>query len=390
MTRHTGFVLLLAALTAFAPLSIDMYLPSLPTLADVFSTDTSQVQLTLSAFLIGFGIGQLIYGPLSDRYGRRPPLLIGVFLYALTSAWCALSQTIETMIILRFLQGATACAGPVIVRAIIRDRFDATEGAQMLSLVFMVMTIAPLIAPLMGGWIMLGLGWQAIFWTLAGVGMLCLLASILSLSETLPPARRQRGGFPSVIRGWGILLSHRRYLGYALSSGLIGAVLFAYLSGSPFVFIEVYGVAPEHYGWLFAINVLGVTGGAYLNRRWVGRIGVERMYALTAKVAALAGLVLLGVAWLNLGLPVLMLPLFVCVGCIGFSSANAASAALADFPQLAGSASALLGVFGFGLGALSGALVGLLHNNTALPMAFIIACCGVGSWLTHRWLIQSP
>ena len=388
MTEHTGFVALLAALSAFAPLSIDMYLPSLPTLASAFGTDTSQVQFTLSAFLIGFGIGQLIYGPLSDRYGRRPPLLIGVLLYAIASGWCALSQSIETMIALRFLQGMTACAGPVIARAIIRDRFDPVEGAQMLSMVFVVMTIAPLIAPLLGGWIMLGLGWQAIFWTLAGIGALCLLASFLSLDETLPPERRQRGGLASVIRSWGRLLSHRRYLGYALSSGLIGAVLFAYLSGSPFVFIEVYGVPAEHYGWLFAINVLGVTSGAYLNRRWVSRIGIERMYALTTRVAALAGLVLLSVAWLDLGLPVLMLPLFVCVGCIGFSSANAASAALADFPQLAGSASALLGVFGFGLGALSGALVGILHNNTALPMALVIACCGAGSWLAHRCLVK--
>ena len=380
--------MLLAALTAFAPLSIDMYLPSLPTLVQVFATDTGRVQLTLSAFLIGFGIGHLIYGPLSDRYGRRLPLLVGVLLYVLASGWCALSENIEIMIALRFLQGMTACAGPVIVRAMIRDRFNPEQGAQMLSLVFMVMTLAPLLAPLLGGWILISLGWQAIFWALALIGFICLLVSIWQLDETLTPERRQQGGLFSVVRSWGRLLKHRRYLGYALSSGLIGAVLFAYLSGSPFVFIEVYGIPPEQYGWLFAINVLGVTSGSYLNRRWISRVGIERMYALTTWVAALAGLTLLAVAWLDLGLVILMLPLFLCVGCIGFSSANAASAALADFPDLAGSASALLGMFGFGLGACSGALVGVLHNGTALPMAFVIALCGVGSWLVRRLLIQ--
>jgi len=389
-SNSTGFVLLLAALSAFAPLSIDMYLPSLPTLVQAFGTEMGQVQLTLSAFLIGFGIGQLIYGPLSDRYGRRPPLLIGLGLYALTSAGCALGQSIETMIGLRFLQGMTACAGPVIVRAMIRDRFDATQGAQMLSLVFMVMTMAPLVAPLIGGWILIGLGWQAIFWVLALLGLACLVVSSGYLEETLPPSSRHSGGLVKVLRGWGMLLKHRRYMGYVLSSSLIGAVLFAYLAGSPFVFIEFYGIPAEHYGWLFALNVLGITTGAYLNKRWVGQIGVEPMYAWTTVVVAFASLLVLLVAWLELGLMGLMVPLFVCVSCIGFSSANAASAAMADFPHLAGSASALLGLFGFALGACTVALLGLLHNDTALPMALVIALCGTASWLTRKWLITKP
>ncbi|MFO1352133.1 MAG: Bcr/CflA family multidrug efflux MFS transporter [Gammaproteobacteria bacterium] len=382
-------ILILATLSAFGPFSIDMYLPSLPALARSFATDASHVQYTLSAFLVGFALGQLIYGPLSDRTGRRRPLLFGVALYVLTSVSCALASSVTAMIVLRFAQGLGACAGIVVGRAIVRDRYESDAVARTMSLIFMVMTVAPMIAPLLGGWLMVWLGWRAIFWFLAGFGALCWLAGAFGLDESLPAEKRLHGGAARILRDYAQLLRARRFLGYALSGGLVSAGMFAYIAGSPFVFIELHHLPPQHYGWLFGINVLGVTSASFINSRLVMRFGADRMLSVAVMVAALAGAALLLVATLGAGgLPPLLPPLFLFISCVGFSGANATAGALALYPQMAGTASALLGLAAFGLGALCGALVGLLHDGSALPMALVMAGAGLGAWVANRWLVR--
>ena len=366
-----------------------MYLPALPTLAASFGAPASRAQLTLSAFLLGFGAGQLVYGPLADRWGRKPPLLGGVGLYVVASALCAVSPGIGVLIGLRVLQGLGACAGPLIARAIVRDVYERDRAARMLSLLLLVMGVAPLLAPLIGGQLLVAVGWQAIFWTLTAFGVLCLAGAWLGLPETLPTARRARLSFPRTLARYAELLSHRAYLGYALSSGAAYAGMFAYFAGSPFVFIELYGVPPQHYGFLFGLNVVGLMIGAALNSRLVLRFGADRLLRLGVTIAALAGGALVLVAATRIGgLPGLVVPLFCFIASLSLIGPNAMAGALAGFPHMAATASALAGTFQFGLGAVSGAAVGALHDGTALPMGAVIAATGLASFLAHRLLVR--
>jgi MFS transporter, DHA1 family, multidrug resistance protein len=384
-----AFTAILGALTAFGPLSTDMYLPALPSLAASFGAAPGRAGLTLSGFFLGFGAGQLVYGPLADRWGRKPPLLGGVALYVVASALCALSPGIGLLIGLRLLQGLGACAGPLIARAMVRDVYERDRAARMLSILMLVMGAAPLLAPLVGGQLLVRLGWRAIFWTLTGFGTLCLLAGGLGLDETLPPHRRARLGLARVLGRYVELLTHREYLGYALSSGAAYAGMFAYFAGSPFVFIELYGVRPERYGLLFGLNVLGLMAGAALNSRLVLRLGADRLLRVGVTIAAVAGVALLAAAATGRGgLAGLVVPLFCFIASLSLIGANAMAGALASFPHMAGTASALAGTFQFGLGALSGAAVGVLHDGSPLPMGLVIGLTGLGSLLAHRLLVR--
>ncbi len=385
-----AFTAILAALTAFGPLSIDMYLPALPTLAASFGAPASRAQLTLSAFLLGFGAGQLVYGPLADRWGRKPPLLGGVALYVVASALCAVSPGIGVLIGLRVLQGLGACAGPLIARAIVRDLYERDRAARMFSLLLLVMGVAPLVAPLIGGQLLVAVGWRAIFWTLTAFGLFCLTGAWLGLAETLTADRRARVSLLGAVGRYAELLAHRAYLGYALSSGAAYAGMFAYFAGSPFVFIELYGVAPQHYGFLFALNVVGLMIGAALNSRLVLRLGADRLLRFGVTIAALAGGALVLAAATRIGgLPGLVVPLFCFIASLSLIGANAMAGALSSFPRMAGTASALAGTFQFGLGAVSGAAVGALHDGTALPMGAVIAVAGLASLLAHRLLVRA-
>jgi len=385
-----GLTLLLGALTAFGPLSIDMYLPALPALADGFGVDPSRVQLTLSAFFLGFGAGQLVYGPLSDRWGRRPPLLLGAGLYVVASALCAVSTRVEWLVGLRLLQGVAACGGPLSARAVVRDLFERDRAARMLSLLMLVMGAAPLLAPLAGGQLLLAWGWRSIFGALAAFGFLCLLSAGWRLPETLPPARRARASTREMIRGYGVVLRHRAFVGYAVSSGAAYAGMFAFFAGSPFVFIRLHGVPPQRYGLLFALNVVGLMACAALNGRLVLDRGVDRLLRHGVVAVAVAGIVLLLTArtgWGGLG--GLVAPIFVFMASLSFIGANATAGALAGFPDRAGTAAALVGTIQFGLGATSAALVGALHDGTATPMAVVMALAGVSSLATHRCLVRA-
>jgi DHA1 family bicyclomycin/chloramphenicol resistance-like MFS transporter len=386
--REPLLMLALGALTAMAPMATDMYLPGLPALADDLAISPTRAQLTLSAFFFGFGGGQLFYGPIADRFGRRVPLIVGLVLFTGASLGCALAHSVDTLIVLRFLQALGGGAGPVLARASVRDLYGGGDrAARVLSTMVLIMGAAPLFAPLLGGQLLLVGGWRAIFLALSAFGAVCLVAVLLVLGETLPFDQRLRISAVGMIRSYGLLIANRRYLGFALAAASITAGLFAYLTGSPFVFIKLYGVPAEHFGFLFAINVAGLLLGASINRRLVMRVGAHRLlsYALTA--AAVAGLSLLAVALIGRGgLIALFVPLWCYISCMGFIGANAMACGLSLFPERAGTASALTGTLQFSIGALSGALVGLFNDGTALPMAAMIALAGVSGLAIQRRL----
>ena len=367
----TRIILVLALLSAFAPLSIDMYLPALPAIGAELGGGIQGAQGTLAAFFAGMAIGQLIHGPLSDRFGRRPPLLAGLALYVLASIGCALAAGMPPLVALRFVQALAGCAGMVIARAVVRDLADSMDPVRMMARLMLVMGVAPILAPLLGGWVAAGFGWRAIFWVLAAVGALALLLCALFLPETLPPGRRQRGGLGATLRGAARLLGDARFLGAALPGACAIAGMFAYIAGSPFVFIALHGVAPADYGWLFGGAAVGIIGASQLAGRLADAWGREAL--LTRALAALAA-VALGILLASAApLPVLYVVVWLYVALMGLVLPMAGVLSMQPFPAVAGTASALMGAMQFALGALAGALMALLHDGTGWPMGAVMA-----------------
>jgi len=378
---YTRLAITLGILTAFAPLSIDMYLPGLPAIAQEFSVTTAAVQQTLAIFFVGLSLGQAFVGPISDRLGRRLPRLVGCALYALASIGCALAPSLQSLILLRLAQAVGGCAGVVIARSIVRDLFNQDESARMYSFLMLVLGVAPITAPLIGGQLLVAFGWRAIFVTLSGFGLLCCALAFFGLPETLPAERRARSGLGDVLRGYGQLLVDRRLMGYALSGGLASAAMFAYIAGSPFVFIELNGVPPEQFGLLFGTNAVGLIAASQVNRALLQRYPSGRILVAALAVTALTGLLLFGLTAAGIGGFVgLLVVLFCCIASTGFVGPNATAAAMAPYGERAGSAAALLGTVQFACGAAAGALVGILHNGTARPMTGVIALCAVGAF----------
>lgn len=371
-------IIILGTLTAFGPMSIDMYLPGLPSMASDLAAPVSAVQMTLSSFFIGMALGQMFFGPLSDRFGRRPLLLAGIVLYVLTSALCALSTGIEMLIGLRLLQALGGSAASVIARAMVRDFFAGDEAARVLSLIMLVMGAAPLIAPFIGGYVLVWFQWRAIFWVLAGFGLLCFFLVLSALPESHPAERRSRHGLVGMLGVYGRILAHRGAMGYLLANATGYGGMFAFFAGSPFVYIKIFAVAPEHYGYLFAVNVVGLMSVSFLNARLVLRLGAHRLFVLGTILTAGGGLVLLFDAWTGFGgLPGIVIPLFVSIGSLSLIGANGLALALDRFPQAAGSVSALSGGLMFLFGALSAGAVSLFHDGSAMAMAVVIAVTGV-------------
>lgn len=385
--RLLSLTVILGALTAFAPMTTDMYLPSLPTLAKVFGVQLGAVQLTLAAFFFGLVCGQLVYGPLTDRYGRKRPLYIGVSLYVLVSIGCALAPNLPALIGLRFVQGFTGCVGMVVARAAVRDLFDAQESARMYSLIMLVMGLAPIVAPLAGGYLLVWFGWQSIFYALGAFGVFCLVGSVLWLPETRHAAARTPAGFVTVIAGYGRLLTDRHFIGFALSGSLASAGMFAYIAGSPGVFIDLHHVPAQYYGWLFGSNALGMIVASQINRRLLRRLPASRVLWRANGFNAGMG-VLLGalVATGTGGFAGILLPLFLYIASLGFITPNSNALALAHQGARAGSASGLLGTLHFAMAALAALAVGALYDGTALPMAGVIATCGVAALAANRWI----
>jgi len=375
----------------FAPLSIDMYLPALPALSHDFNADAPEVQLTLSTFFLGLALGQAVIGPLSDSLGRRRPLLTGLAAYTLASLLCAFSPTITALIGLRFVQGFAGAAGIVIARAIVRDLHSGVAAARFMSVLMLVSGLAPILAPVLGGQLLRVVPWQGIFLFLTLAGVLLSVAARRVLPETLPPDRRQTGGLRETAATFGHLLTNRAFMGYALANGLAIGGAFAYISGSPFILQEIYGVSPQTFSLIFAMNAIGMVTAGQVNGRLVGRVAPLRLLTIGLCVAACASMTLLVVVLIgNASLGGILSPLFVMLACLGFIMPNATVLALSGAPRIAGSASALLGLMQFGLGAAIAPLVGLAGTGSALPMAVTLAALDLAALLTFLLLARGP
>lgn len=379
--------LILGALTAMGPLAIDMYLPALPTIARELDASAAAVQVSLAVYFVGIAVGQAFYGPLSDRWGRKPALYFGLTLFAASSIGCALAEDARSLVVLRFLQALGGCAPLVIPRAVVRDYFDQRESVRMLSALVLVMGLAPILGPLIGGQLLVNLGWRSVFWVLAGYGLFWLVVVVLALPESLPSVRRQRQRLGEVMAVYGALLADRTFMGYVLSGGLVFSGLLAYIAGSPFVFIELFDVPPERYGLFFGANAIGIVTASQINRWLASRVEAGRIVNIVLVVAMSAGLILVADAYTGAGgFAGILVPLFVFIACHGFVMPNTTALAMAPHGRIAGSASALLGTVHFVLGATAGALVGVLGDGTAVPFAMVIAGCGAGAFAVYRTL----
>ncbi|MDR6164199.1 multidrug effflux MFS transporter [Pseudomonas fluorescens] len=370
-------ILILGALSAFGPLAIDFYLPAFPAMAQAFGTDEQHVQLTLAAYFLGLSLGQLAYGPISDRFGRRLPLLSGVALFTLASLACAYAPSLEWLIGARFVQALGGCAGMVISRAVVADKCDAVGSAKVFSQLMLVMGLAPILAPMLGGLLVNTTGWQSIFLVLTGFSAAAGLAVALGLPESMP-AHVPRQPLSGALRQYARLVKDSVYLGHALTGGIAIAGMFAYIAGSPFVFIKLYGVPAEHFGWLFGTNAAGFILVAQVNARLLAKRGPAFLLVRAVWVYFLAGLTLLAVSAMRPdALWPLLIPLFICIASLGCIIPNASACAMNGQGARAGSASAMLGCLQFSIAAGAAALVGVLHDGSAVPMAMVISLCGL-------------
>jgi DHA1 family bicyclomycin/chloramphenicol resistance-like MFS transporter len=375
-------VLILGALSAFGPLSIDMYLPGLPGLGRDLDAPAWAVQLTLTACLSGLALGQILAGPLSDRFGRRGPLLVGVAAYAVASLLCAVAPSIAVLVVLRFAQGLAGAAGIVIARAIVRDMHSGVAAARFFSLLMLVNGLAPILAPVIGGQVLTVTTWRGVFVVLSAIGALLVVAAATGLRETLPAERRHPGGIGATLLTFGRLLGDRTFVGHALACGLSFGAMFAYISGSPFVIQDIYGASPQLFSVMFAGNALGLVAASQCNRALLLRFEPLAIMRAALSLQALAAVALLAVVAAGTGVWGIVPLLFVVVASLGLVLPNATALALADHPRVAGSASGLLGVLQFIVGAAAAPLVGVGGTDTALPMALTIAVLGVGGVLS--------
>jgi len=387
-------IIMLGVFTAFAPLSIDLYLPGMPAMEADFQVSAGVIQQSLSLFFVGLAGGQLLYGPLADRFGRRHPLLAGSVIYLAAGLLCALAPSIEWLLAGRLLQGFGAAAGPVIARAIVRDVYAGRRAAQVMSFVILVMTLAPLIAPVIGGWLTSALGWRANFWALVAFAVICLVMLVLALPETHPAERRPRTALRRLFAGYLPILRDRAALAYLGAGGMAFAALFAYVAGSPFVYTRVFGVAESNFGYFFALNVIGLLIGNLVNSRLVMHFGQQLMLSAGVVIMATASVCMLGMALAGVTQQWLITPaLFVALGTVGIIAANTVSGLLDRHPDHAGAASALFGVVQFGLGALSAMAVGLVSIGPLLTMTLIMASAALAataSVIALWWQLRRP
>jgi MFS transporter, DHA1 family, multidrug resistance protein len=372
--------LVLAALTILGPFAIDMYLPGLPALARDLRASESTSQLTLTACLVGLALGQLIAGPLSDALGRRRPLMIGLIGYVLTSLLCALAVSIEMLVAFRLLQGLAGGVGVVVATAVVRDRYTGAAAARFFSLLMLAIMISPLFAPSIGGELLHVTTWHGIFVALAVVGLLVLAAAWFGLPETLPSERRRPGGVRDAVASMRRLITEREFLSFAVPACLMNGALFAYIAGSSFVFQQIYGVSPQTYGYLFAMNGAALVISSQVNRLLVGRLSPYQLMRFGLIASAVAGVALLAVALAG-GHPLvaLMVPLVAIIASFGLVAPNSSALALSAHGDEAGAGSALLGALRFASGAVVAPLVGVGGAGTATPMVAIIVVLGLAA-----------
>lgn len=373
MTKTTHgplFVAILSALMAFTSLSTDIYLPAMPVMAAELQGD---IELTITGFLIGFALAQLVWGPISDHLGRRLPLFIGMVLFVIGSLGCAWSTSIGEIVFWRVFQAMGACTGPMLARAMIRDLFSRTRAAQMLSTLIIVMAIAPIAGPLMGGQIIRFTTWHAIFVLLAVIGVLMFL-SLYFLPETLPVEKRAPASLSGAFRNYMALLKNATFMRYTLSLTFFYVAAYAFITGSPRVYISYYGIDPQYYGWLFAVNIVGVMGMSVINRKLVQRHPLDTLLKAAVTVATLAVVLLAVMVKLHLGgIIAVVIGVFLFFSMNGIIAATSTAAALDEVPNMAGSASALIGSLQYGSGIVSSLLLALFNDGTPWTMAWIMA-----------------
>jgi MFS transporter, DHA1 family, multidrug resistance protein len=378
-------VVVLGLLTMFGPLSLDLYLPALPQLADDLNASPSAAQLSITACLVGLAFGQLVAGPMSDRLGRKRPLIVGLLAYVLASVACAFAPSAMILALLRLVQGLAGAAGIVISRAIARDLYSGRALMIFFSRLLLVAGLAPVIAPIIGGQLSRVMSWRGIFGVLAGFGAVLLLAGWLGLKETLPPERRIVGGFSRTLHGYNTLLHDRFFVGCALSSGLAGATMFAYIAGSTFVLQRIYGLSPQGFSLVFGCISLGLVAAAQVGARLALVWPLTRVLGvgLAINLLGATGLLVTVISGLPLGVLLAALVVMVCAVGLIFPTANAL--AMADYPDMAGTASSLQGLSQFAFGAVAAPLVGIAGEHTALPLGVVttaVSACAMTSFVS--------
>jgi DHA1 family bicyclomycin/chloramphenicol resistance-like MFS transporter len=378
--RYYELIVLMGVLQAFAPLSIDMYLPSMPLLEKVFGATTAQVQITLVTFLLGYALGQSLYGPLTDRFGRKPPLYTSLALFVVSSAACAVSTSINTLAVFRLLQAIGACGGAVVSRAMVRDLFPPIELRRIFSMLVLVLGVSPLISPFIGGYLLVWFGWKSIFLTQAALGAITLLAMHFRLDESLAPENVRPLHWDHISSSYTQLLRDRTFLGASLVCGFSSAGMFAYIASAPFVFINLYKLPPQQFGWLFAAIAAGLIGASQVNGRMSRGIPIWKVLRVANLAQLLSGVAVLVTASTGFGgLVGIFAPVFVYMCATGFVFPNGNAVAMMRHGNMAGTASALLGTNQFVIAAATTIVLGLIDNSSAMPMAIVIAGCGAAA-----------
>ena len=384
---HSSFkiVFILGLLAMLMPLSIDMYLPALPVISAQFGVPAGSAQMTLSTYILGFALGQLFYGPMADSLGRKPVILGGTLVFAAAAVACALAQTIDHLIIMRFFHGLAAAAASVVINALMRDIYPKEEFSRMMSFVMLVTTIAPLVAPMAGGAVLVWFSWHVIFWILALAALLASAMIFFFIDETLPVERRQKFHIRTTIGNFASLFRHKRVLSYMLASGFSFAGMFSFLSAGPFVYIELNHVSPQHFGYYFALNIVFLFIMTIINSRFVRRVGALNMFRAGLWIQFVMAIWLVVSAFLGVGFWALVVGVAAFVGCVSMVSSNAMAVILDEFPHMAGTASSLAGTFRFGIGAIVGALLSMATFTTAWPMLWAMSFCATSSILFYLY-----
>lgn len=387
--RTASFTFLLGLLVAIAPLSTDTFVPIMPELASVFDTDVATVQLTFTAFYLGVACGQLVYGPLSDRWGRRAPLLAGLALFAAGGLVCAFASSIEVLIAGRFVQALGMSAGPVLARSIVRDLYSWDSAARTLALMSIVLGVAPIVGPLAGTALLAWKGWSAVFWTHAALAISLLTAVAFGLTETAPRPRQQYMNPAALARNFVFLLGQRRFSAYMVALCAVQTGIAAFITSSAFVFMRSLGRTAGEYALLFAFVATGHIIGAIASSRMVMRLGIDRMIRIGSLIACLSGIVTAALGWAQVDhVAAIVVPIFVYMFSAAFILPHATAAALSPFPNIAGAASSLLGFIQFSLGAAASYVLGTLYDGTARPLTAAIGVMGAASILAYVFLVR--
>jgi len=383
--------LLLGLLVSFAPMTIDLYLPALPVMTEDLMTDAESMQLTLSVYMVGFALSQTFFGPISDRFGRKPTILIGTAIYLVTSVACALATSVEQLIVFRLFQSIGAAAGPVVARAVVRDMFTREEAAKTYAVVTTVTAIAPVIAPILGGVIVIWLGWRANFWVLTGFGATAMLLVILLLPETNRVPDPSATRFDKMLVNFGTMLRNRAYLGYLLTvMGTFGG-LFAYLMGSSFVLVGELGMSEINFGLSFGGASIGFMAGAFLGSRIVRRVGIERMCLIGTAFTALAGVLIVGLIWGGVvTVASVIVPTVIYFFGMGMSQPNVQAGAISPFPQMAGAAASLLGLAQYISAGAFSIIIGVFAFDPTLLLASTMGAGGVFAVVIFTTMIWLP